>query len=192
MGENDFRMDFTDGSKNVTGRVLAANPGLMDPNFMQTLVFVAEHNEQGAFGLVMNRPTGKKVGEIAKIPGASDEIQDVGVLIGGPVHPDNLLVALFFKGSSDQDIECKLDAPLEEAIAVLRSGDGWVRAFSGYAGWGEGQLDGELEQDAWKVCPVDPILFVEKYAGGLWSIFVNGDQRWRILLDYLPDDPSAN
>ncbi len=185
-------MEFSHDSKSVAGKMLAADPGLMDPNFMQTLVFVAEHNEQGAFGLVMNRPTGKKVGEITDIPEMTDELLEIGVMIGGPVRPDNLLVALFFKGNSTHEIECKVDAPLDEAVAVLRSGDGWVRAFSGYTGWGEGQLDGELEQKAWKICPVDPVVFEEKYAGGIWSVFVNDDERWRTLINYLPKDPSSN
>jgi putative transcriptional regulator len=180
------------GGDSTVGQVLAASPGLMDPNFTQTLVFMAEHNEKGAFGLVMNRPTGKSLGDVAKLPDISDELSRVQVYFGGPVRPEQLLVVLFFRGDSDSNIECRLDAPLEEAVAVLRSGDGWVRAFSGYAGWGEGQLEGELTQDAWKICLADPVLFEERYAAGLWSVFISGDSRWRHLLDHLPEDPGAN
>jgi putative transcriptional regulator len=74
----------------------------------------------------------------------------------------------------------------------MTSGSGWVRAFLGYAGWGEGQLEGELEQKAWQVCTPDVSLFEDRYLNGLWSVFVSGDDRWRRLIQHMPDDPEMN
>ena len=180
------------GPGTVTGAVLAAVPELKDPNFNQTLVYIAEHSSEGAFGLVMNRPLGKKLGDLAAVSGMSETMSSVGVFFGGPVRPDNLLLALFQPGEKPDDLICRLDAPIDEAEELLRDGEGWVRAFSGYAGWGEGQLDGELERSAWKICRPDPVLFVEKYLQGLWSVYVSEDDRWRNLISVLPDDPTLN
>jgi putative transcriptional regulator len=176
----------------VAGSVLAAVPDLKDPNFHQTLIYIAEHNDQGAFGLVMNRPLGKALSEVASIPKLPEALAGVRVFFGGPVHPQNLLLAMFVRGGADDELACRLDVSLDEAKEIVDSGSGWVRAFSGYSGWGEGQLDGELAQNAWKIIAADPILFEEKYAQGLWSVFVSDDERWRPLLKHLPDDPALN
>ena len=176
----------------VAGSILVAVPDLRDPNFHQTVVYVAEHNKEGAFGLVMNRPLGKTLRDVADIPGIPDALADVRVFSGGPVNQENLLLAFFVPGGTEDEIACRLDLPLDEAEDILRGDAGWVRAFSGYAGWGEGQLDGELEAQAWKVCPPDPVLFEEKYLQGLWSVYVSDDNRWRGLLPFLPEDPGRN
>ena len=162
----------------------------MDPNFHKTLVYIAQHDAEGAMGLVMNRPLGKNLAEVTAGPGMSEVLSQVPVFTGGPVRPETLLVALFEKVGTE--VTCRLDAPLEQAEAMVQSGDGWVRAFAGYAGWSEGQLDGEMTEKAWTVCTPDPFLFNDKLTSGLWAAYLSGDDRWRTFVDFLPLDPSRN
>jgi putative AlgH/UPF0301 family transcriptional regulator len=101
-------------------------------------------------------------------------------------------LAVFRRGETDEDLRCELNTdPL--ALAEVPAGkDCWVRAFLGYAGWGEGQLEGELQQNAWNICQPHTVLLDEKCANDLWRVFVDEDQRWRKLLPLLPKNPSVN
>jgi putative transcriptional regulator len=174
------------------GAVLAAAPELSDPNFRQTLVYLAEHSKDGAFGLVMNRPSGKTVGDISPPNAVPDSCLRIPVMQGGPVHSEQLLFAVFAGGERDSDLVCRIGLGLEEVTTALTRDNEWVRAFLGYSGWGEGQLEGELAQQAWVICPPSTFLFNESLVGGLWSVFVTGDNRWRNLLSFLPDQPELN
>lgn len=165
---------------------------MLDPNFRETLVYIAEHDENGAFGLIMNRPMGKTLGEIVDAQALSDPVAGIPVFQGGPVRPGNVLIAMFLTGETEDELVCGLDVSLEQIEGVMERGSGWVRAFVGYAGWGEGQLEGELTQEAWKVCKPDPSLFEQRFLQGLWSVFVSGDARWRLLLPFLPHNPEWN
>jgi len=186
-----MKADFPSAAS-LSGYVLAASPQLMDPNFRETLVYVAQHDFEGALGLVMNRPVDKTLGEIVAGEQTFGDLAQVPVYKGGPVRPHNVLIAVFVKEETDDMVSCRLDVPLEQVEAHLKNGSGWVRAFAGYAGWGEGQLEDELAEDAWKICDPDETLFDEKLARGLWSVFVTGDDRWRKMLPYFPEDPSTN
>ncbi|MBU0677572.1 MAG: YqgE/AlgH family protein [Verrucomicrobia bacterium] len=172
----------------ITGSLLAASPELADPNFRQTIIYIAEHDVDGALGVVMNRPTGKTLGDIAKTATVPDRLLEVPVYIGGPVRPKSLLFGIF----EEIGLTCCLNASVEEVEKAACSENKWVRAFLGYAGWGEGQLEGELAHDAWTVCRPDPILFDERMVKGLWNVFTSDDDRWRDLLPFLPKDPEGN
>jgi len=141
----------------------------------------------------INRPTGKGLGEVLANQEVSKSLADVPVHYGGPVQPNNLLIAVFQQtGAADKEVSCTLNSNLEQAEAFLQDKNGWVRAFVGYSGWGEGQLEGELATSSWKVCPPDPELFDERLLSGLWSFYVTGDTRWRSLLPHLPKNPGQN
>ena len=178
--------------KPLTGSLLAASPGLMDPNFRETLIYLADHSEEGAFGLVMNRPLGKTLGEVISLPDLSEKLSNVQVFYGGPVRPNNLLIGMFTMKPADEQLVCQLNSHFTDTANFLEQEDGWVAAFAGYSGWGEGQLEGELDQEAWKICHPDPILFNIRMLHGLWHVFVADDARWRNLLKYLPEDPELN
>ena len=181
-----------DDPTSLAGTVLASSPELLDPNFRQTLIFIANHDAEGAFGLVLNRPLNKCLSDVATGPDLSKVIAQVPVYQGGPVRPEHLLVALFTQGTREDEIACHLDAPLDVTEDAIQSGKGWVRAFAGYAGWGEGQLEDELANDAWQVCTPDPTLFDPRLTAGLWPFFISEDDSWRDLLPHLPNDPSRN
>ena len=135
--------------KPLAGALLAASPGLQDPNFRETLVYLADHNEEGAFGLVMNRPLGKTLSEAITLPDLSEKLANVPVLYGGPVQPTHLVISQFSVGGAEEQLLCQLTSNLSEAAAFLEDERGWVQAYAGYSGWGEGQLDTEIKANGW-------------------------------------------
>lgn len=179
-------------SESLQGLVLAAAPVLSDPNFHQTLVFMVEHDQRGAMGLVMNRPIGKKLGAVVSSPDFPAALAEVPVLMGGPVQNTSLVLASFRRGRTEEQMKCELNPdPLAVAELVDKRGC-WVRAFVGYAGWGGGQLEGEMRQRAWSICKPHTAILDERHAGNLWRVFVDEDQRWRRLGRFLPKDPELN
>ncbi|MEZ5216854.1 MAG: YqgE/AlgH family protein [Ilumatobacteraceae bacterium] len=178
------------------GRLLVALPALSDPNFDRTVVFVLEHTDDGAFGLVLNRPTEEP-------PAAALEaweaclVQPAVVFSGGPVQPDAFIGLAAVTGEAREDswallgnglATVDLSLPPDAVLADLDA----VRIFHGYAGWGPSQLDDELAHDAWVV--VDPLpgdVFTAD-PGVLWRTVLRrqpGRLSW--LADY-PDDISTN
>jgi putative transcriptional regulator len=140
------------------GRLLVASPRLKDPNFWRTVVLLLEQGEEGALGVVLNRPTETTLD--GPLPGWEGAAASPGVVfVGGPVQPE-VAIAL---GSADGvfaaeeasgwrevvgpigTIDLEMD-PLEASIRFRG-----VRVFAGYSGWGPGQLEGEVEAGAWFV-----------------------------------------
>ena len=173
-------------SESLNGKLLIASPSMPD-YFHRTVTLVVEHSEQGAFGLVLNRPSETTVGEaspeLAELIGDGHRIH-----VGGPVqpnavtavgeHPDPAEATKLIVGSVGM---VDLDNPPE----LLR-----VRIFAGYAGWAAGQLDGELEQEAWIVedaHPDDPFR-----DGDLWAEVLSRKGGEYALLARMPADPSVN
>ena len=125
------------------GQLLLAGPGLVDPNFWRTVVLIVEHSDEGAFGLVLNRPSETTVGDA--VPEIEELVDpDEPLYIGGPVQPSGVVVLGQFEDPSDgvllafDDVGVLGTGPApEERTLGLRSG----RAFVGHAGWGSGQLD---------------------------------------------------
>jgi putative transcriptional regulator len=180
----------SDGS--LAGKVLAAQPHLMDPHFRQSLVYMVEHDHNGALGLVMNRPMGRNFGEVARHPEIAEALAEVPVYMGGPVKPESLLVAMFKPGKTDDSVQCALTSGLDELRRFQMRRKGWVRAFAGYAGWTEGQLERELEEGAWKICPFSQHMMDERLVQGLWPFYIVGDTRWHKLLGHMPQKPELN
>src|SRR5690242_5352079 len=137
--------------ESVRGQLLVAGPTLLDPNFWRTVVLVVEHNEEGALGLVLNRPSETNVGDA--VPELSPLVEpEEQLYIGGPVQPSAVIVLAEFEDPADaallafEDVGVLGRGPAaDEPSAGLRAG----RAFLGHAGWGPGQLDGELERGDW-------------------------------------------
>ena len=171
----------------VRGKLLIAAPSLFD-YFRRTVVLVLEHTPEGAMGVVLGRETDTRVADVvpqlADLPGADDR-----VYLGGPVSPESV-VAL---GDFDEPEEAGLQIvgslgtlDPDGANQSLRR----VRVFAGYAGWGPGQLDDELEQDAWIVQaaePADPFRFDDIWPEALGR----KGGRYRLMAT-MPADPSLN
>ncbi len=177
-------------------RLLVSLPRLTDANFSRTVVYLLEHNEDGAFGLVLNRPTDHPLSHALAMWSA--HLAAPGVLFeGGPVQQDGFVGIARIDGTPDNESW----APIGNGLATidlalppdgLRDRLGVVRVFRGYAGWGPGQLDDELDLDAWLVAePTDSDLFTGAPAA-LWrNVLARQPGRLAWLADF-PDDILLN
>ncbi|MGH8902146.1 MAG: YqgE/AlgH family protein [Egibacteraceae bacterium] len=146
----------------LTGRLVVATASLLDPNFALTAALILEHGEQGALGVVLNRPSSMEVEQV--VPGWSAAVAEPRVVfIGGPVMPSTVIAVARRAHASPpgwQPLFSEIgvvDLGTDPALVVpgLRA----VRLFAGYAGWGSGQLESEIESGAWFVidrAPSDP------------------------------------
>jgi putative transcriptional regulator len=180
--------------ESLGGQLLIAGPGLLDPNFWRTVVLIVEHSEEGAFGLVLNRPSETTVGEAA--PELEDLI-DPGelLLIGGPVQPSSVIVLGRFEDPGDAALLAFEDvgvlgagATPEERSAGVREG----RAFVGHAGWGPGQLESEIERGDWILEPATIDDAFSPEPRGLWPAVLTRKGGSYALLARMPPDPSLN
>jgi putative transcriptional regulator len=174
-------------SDGLRGQLLIAAPSLQD-YFRRTVVLVIEHTPEGAMGVVLNRAADVRVADV--VPALADlPDSDQLVRLGGPVAPESVVALGDFERADEAGATVlgslgtlDPDAPNES----LRR----LRVYAGYAGWGPGQLDGELEQDAWIIVAArldDP--FEE---GDLWSEAVGRKGGSYRLLSTMPSDPSLN
>lgn len=180
---------FEEG-KPLAGMVLAASPSLQDPNFHETLVFIVEHGADGALGMVMNRPLGKKLGEVSASDDLPESLRGLPVFQGGPVKPTGLLIAHFERGDNDEELRSAVITNLQDLLEPPKSG--WLRAYAGYAGWGGGQLENELRDRAWVICKPHTAILEDPLPPSLWQAFTSEDQRWRKLHSLLPKPTDLN
>ncbi|MBV9414474.1 MAG: YqgE/AlgH family protein [Solirubrobacterales bacterium] len=178
----------------LRGQLLVAGPALLDPNFWRTVVLIVEHNEEGALGLVLNRPSETSVGEaVPQLETLLDP--DERLFIGGPVQPSAVIVLGEFEDATDAALIAFDDVGVlgtgpspNELTAGVTSG----RAFLGHAGWGPGQLDGELERGDWILEParVDDAFSADP--SSLWSEVLTRKGGSYALVARMPADPSMN
>ncbi len=177
------------------GKLLVAMPKLNDPNFRQTVILLCEYSEDGALGVVLNRPTEMAVSML--MDGFQDVSGEKKVYAGGPVARNGMLVLcrsdeMMGDGHSILDgvfVPKDLDR-IKTAGALGESGE--VRCYLGYAGWAPGQLEIELSEGAWSLLPSDPTLVFDADPSFLWSQMMRrlGD-RWAFYAT-MPSDPSLN
>jgi putative transcriptional regulator len=176
----------------LQGQLLVASPALVDPHFRKTVVLIAHHDVDGAMGLVLSRPSDVSASDavpaLAGLPGAADP-----VFVGGPVQPDAFMVLAEFADVAEAA------APIFGRIGFMPAeaepGDLEItrfRLFSGYAGWGAGQLEAELEEPSWIVVEAaddDP------FAGDpdeLWrTVLQRKGGPFEVMID-MPFDPGLN
>jgi putative transcriptional regulator len=172
--------------ESLNGQLLIASPSMSD-YFHRSVVLVVEHNPEGAFGLVLNQPSDSTVGEVS--PELAELIGSEHLIhVGGPVQPSAVTA---IGEHSDPAEATKLIVSdvgmvdLEAPPELVR-----VRVFAGYAGWGPGQLEGELEAEAWIVEPAHPD---DPFADGdLWARVLSRKGGEYGLLARMPADPSLN
>jgi len=177
----------------LRGQLLIAGPGLFDPNFRRTVILIGEHNEEGALGVVLNRPAPVLAAEVVP-PLAPLVSGDDPIFVGGPVQPEAAVVLAEFVDASVAGLSVMgaigflMGDVAAEAVAGVRR----ARIFAGYAGWGPGQLEAELEAGGWIV---EPALEEDVFTGepeALWSSVLRRKGGNYALLATMPLDPSMN
>lgn len=177
-----------------TGRLLVALPALDDPNFARSVVFVIEHDEDGALGLVLNRPTTTPIEDI--LAGWSLLAAEPANLYGGgPVEPQAVVGLAVADEQATAGIAISgrirtvdpTDDPLTLAGEVERA-----RIFAGYSGWAPGQLEAELDEQAWLVVDAEPDDVVSDRPGELWHTVMGRQEGAARLMATFPDDPRLN
>ena len=140
------------------GMLLVATPALLDPNFADTVILLLDADGDGALGVVLNRPSPVPVGEVLRP--WDDVVSEPEVLFhGGPVSTEGALAVALLRDEDDPPVGFRgvlgrlglldLDTPLE----LVEGSVDRLRIFAGYAGWGAGQLDAEVEEGSWYVVP---------------------------------------
>lgn len=170
-GSGDYNMHkgCTMQSVNLTHNFLIAMPAMADPFFSKTLTYVCEHNEQGALGLVVNRPiemTLETLFQQVGIPLHQAELRHVPVHFGGPVQMDRGFVLHTPVGGWQSTMSVNEDIGLTTSRDILQAvsrGDGprHILITLGYAGWAPGQLEHELAQNAWLTVQASPEVIFE-------------------------------
>jgi putative transcriptional regulator len=179
--------------ESLEGHLLVASPALNDPNFRRTVVLVTEHSDEGAAGLVLNRPSPSPVADL--VP-QLEELVDDGeqVWFGGPVQPNAVLVLGEFVDPEDAAVPLfgslgcpALADPVDLIPATTRR-----RVFAGYAGWGAGQLESEVERDDWILEPASNDDAFTEAPDELWADVLRRKGGIYELVSRIPEDPSVN
>lgn len=181
----------------AVGRLLVASPLLVDPNFARALVLLLDVGEDGALGVVLNRPS-----EV-RVEGVLEQWAPVvglpGVLFaGGPVEPQAALAVgtLVDPGSPPVGWRPLFGASglvdLEAEAGVLRAELSGLRIYAGYAGWGAGQLEAEIEEGSWYVVPAAASDLHSTEPDQLWAQVLRRQPGRLALLTTLPADPELN
>jgi putative transcriptional regulator len=179
--------------ESLRGHLLVASPGLLDPNFRRAVILVTEHTEEGAAGLVLNRPSPVEVS--AAVPQLEPVVDDGDqVWVGGPVQPEAVLVLGEFLDADDAAVPLfgslgfpSLAEPEEIVPATTRR-----RVFAGYAGWGGGQLESELADEDWILEPARADDAFTEEPEELWRDVLRRKGGVYELVARMPEDPRVN
>jgi putative transcriptional regulator len=183
----------------VTGSLLLAAPVLTDPHFARSVVLVVDHDEDGAVGLVLNRPSELRV--FALLPVWSDLAAEPQVVFeGGPVAGESALALARIAGVGPEDEPegvrhltgdlclVDLDGDPDALVGRLQG----LRVFAGYAGWAPDQLESEIDEGSWFVLPALPVDPFRSDAPDLWRAVLRRQSGPLRLLANFPPDPSMN
>ena len=162
---------------NLTNHFLIAMPGLKDSNFFHTVTYICEHNDDGAMGIVLNRPTDLQLNDILEQLDISPSPQSAGsqtIYLGGPVQTDRGFVLHSSGQEWDSTMRITPQISVTTSKDILQSiaeekGPRKTFVALGYAGWGEGQLEDELSANAWLSGPADENIIFELAVEKRWA-----------------------
>ena len=174
-----------DNAFSLAGQLLIASPGMLDPNFRQTVSLICEHDAKGALGITINRPARLSLADVllevgipVKDKNLHEQLKQTSVLSGGPVHSDRGLILHSDNNSGNDLWESSIEITTHlyltssrdilEAIANGNPPEQFVMVL-GYAGWGAGQLEQELMENSWLQAPANNQLLFETSHDHLWS-----------------------
>lgn len=181
--------------KSLKGKLLLDSGQLTGSFFARTVILICQHDADGAFGLVLNRPTGGKAGDaiVANLPEA---LKELPLFLGGPVQPTamSFLHSDVFLPDGNVMANLSLGHSLDELLDVGESfsPEKKVKLFAGYSGWAPGQLEDEIRRQAWLIHPASLEVVFSHDTRSLWSRLMR-QKGWQYqLLAQIPDDPSLN
>ncbi len=185
----------------LSGSLLVANPGLHDPNFEKTVILLPVHStDSGALGVILNRPTGKTLGELYPDQ-AFDKLANIRIFQGGPVDNGQLILTAWKWDANENSHKMFFGISSEHAMELIESGEEvTVRGYLGYAGWSAGQLESELNENAWTTKPIASEILDREESTELWDILAETQAESGGPIDLFddlgfpapPEDPELN
>jgi putative transcriptional regulator len=177
------------------GLLLISDPFLKDPNFMRTVILLCEHQQEGSFGFVLNRPYDQPLGElITDLQGTT-----IPVYYGGPVQVDTVHFLHrrpdLVPGGFEVTDGIFLGGDFEEVVELLKKGKlktTDIRFFIGYSGWGEGQLENELKEKSWITREGTRQLVFHQQAEMIWKVALKDLGGEYAQMPNYPIDPQLN
>jgi putative transcriptional regulator len=154
--------------------LLVSMPQMQDPNFARTVILLADYTPEGAFGLVVNREMAEPAHRVVTTDEPITIQRDLHLYIGGPVEPSRAWVLTAERELDGDAMEVSDGVYLSASPTLIRRAlthppDTSLRLVVGYAGWGPGQLDGELAESAWLMAPVQADLIFQTPAESMWE-----------------------
>jgi putative transcriptional regulator len=186
---------MSESEKFLKGQLLLDSGQLSGSFFQRTVVLICQHNDEGAFGLVLNRSTKNKVGEmvVADLP---ELLKECPLYLGGPVQPTALSFLHTDAFIPDATVlpNLSLGHSLDELVDIGESFSSTrkVKMFAGYAGWSPGQLEDEMKREAWLTHPASLDLVFDADPAQLWKTILGQKGVKYKLLSQMPDDLSLN
>jgi putative transcriptional regulator len=163
----------SDHETSLAPTLLVSMPQLVDPNFAKTVVLLCEHNAEGAFGLVINRPSETSAAQAVHLSPPPARDSGLPLWFGGPVEPQRGWILMAEMPYDAEAVEVADGLFLSTSPALLRrlieEGLPRARVLTGYAGWGAGQLDAELASSAWLTADIELDLVFDVPAERMWE-----------------------
>ncbi len=179
----------THSKETFAGSLLLSHPAMGDANFRRSVVLMSAHSAEGAMGVVLNRPMGKRLGELNG-EFALGPLAGVALFQGGPVQPEQMLLAAWQARSDGFRLHFGIEP--DKAAQLLTEDGTQVRAFLGYSGWSAGQLENEMKHNAWIISDVPEDLLALAADDALWrTVLGRVGAEWRLLADE-PEHPEQN
>ncbi len=173
----------------MAGSLLLAHPSLRDPNFRHSVVLMSAHNAEGAMGVVLNRPLGKRLGELSG-DFALGPLAGIPLFKGGPVQTDQLVLVAWQVHPEGFRLHFGVDP--DKAQELLGEDGTQIRGFLGYSGWSAGQLETEMQANTWIVVDVPEDLLTHSQDDSLWRTVLSREGvEWQLLANE-PDEPELN
>lgn len=173
----------------LAGSLLLAHPSLRDPNFRRSVILMSAHNAEGAMGVVLNRPLGKRLGQLSG-DFALGPLAGIPLFSGGPVQTEQLVLAAW--QTRDDGFRLHFGIEPDKALQLLGEEGTHVRGFLGYSGWSAGQLENEMELKTWIVADVPEDLLSQSQDEALWRTVLGREgAEWRLLAEE-PNEPERN
>jgi putative transcriptional regulator len=175
----------------LAGSLLLAHPSLREETFRRAVILMSAHDGNGAMGVILNRPLGKKLGDLST-DFSLGPLASVPIFKGGPVQTEQLLLCGWKRHDDGSGFQLMFGIDPMKATELQAETGVHLRAFLGYAGWSGGQLENELTHNTWIVSPLVMNLLEEEADENLWKTILGGiSLEWRLLVDE-PEDPTLN